>query len=502
METAHFWSATLDKSNREKQWASSEDEDVRTLSFSNIFLGEPSKAGEQNLVKLEFSDVDGEEVSCVLCVLQKGHTETMQLSLKTSEDFKIVLAKGSGPVHVTATESCQFVGDMDDDASLGDPDEEEDEMEMTSDVSPVVQSKSKALMAGTSGKVGVASKKKFLDEEDSGEDHDDSGEAAKQSKVPSPPAKKKKVEAEATKQETKPKVNSKKEAPKPNKVKLPEMDLGADDDDDEDEEDEDDDEDEQMPKLGGDDDDEEDDDDDEEEEDDDDEEEEDRAILSSKKNGVKMNGSAAMSKKTVAQLMELDEEDDEDEDDDDEDMGDEDDDDEDDDEENEQPLVIGDEEGSDEESDDEELFQKEAAKREKAIEIAEMNRKKGKNKGGNKSQGAAQQNQLKSSKVENTAKQQNKKTEQVGKKNNANLNMTVPNMVNNTPKESKKKSRASMGSTVDWTVEKMFEALTKSDKTPLPQKEEKFHNFVKNRFHVTDNSTIKQLFQKIQDSKK
>jgi len=502
METAHFWSATLDKSNREKQWASSEDEDVRTLSFSNIFLGEPSKAGEQNLMKLEFSDVDGEEVSCVLCVLQKGHTETMQLSLKTSEDFKIVLAKGSGPVHVTATESCQFVGDMDDDASLGDPDEEEDEMEMTSDVSPVVQSKSKALMAGTSGKVGVASKKKFLDE-DSGEDDDDSGEAAKQSKVPSPPAKKKKVEAEvkATKQETKPKVNSKKEAPKPNKVKLPEMDLGADDDDDEDEEDEDDDEDEQMPKLGGDDDDE--DDDDEEEDDDDDEEEEDRAILSSKKNGVKMNGSAAMSKKSVAQLMELDEEDDEDEDDDDEDMGDEDDDDEDDDEENEQPLVIGDEEGSDEESDDEELFQKEAAKREKAIEIAEMNRKnKGKNKGGNKSQGAAQQNQLKSSKVENTAKQQNKKTEQVGKKNNANLNMTVPNMVNNTPKESKKKSRASMGSTVDWTVEKMFEALTKSDKTPLPQKEEKFHNFVKNRFHVTDNSTIKQLFQKIQDSKK
>ena len=73
METAHFWSATLDKSNREKQWASSEDEDVRTLSFSNIFLGEPSKAGEQNLVKLEFSDVDGEEVSCVLCVLQKGN---------------------------------------------------------------------------------------------------------------------------------------------------------------------------------------------------------------------------------------------------------------------------------------------------------------------------------------------------------------------------------------------------------------------------------------------
>ena len=66
-----MWSATLNKSAKEKQWVSSEDDNLRTLCLSNIFLGEPSSA-EQNVVKVEYADVDGEPVNCTLCVLQKG----------------------------------------------------------------------------------------------------------------------------------------------------------------------------------------------------------------------------------------------------------------------------------------------------------------------------------------------------------------------------------------------------------------------------------------------
>ena len=72
METFNLWSATLDKANKDKQWASSDDEDVRILSFSNVFLGDSSKQGELNVVNIEYTDVDGEDVSSVFCVLQKG----------------------------------------------------------------------------------------------------------------------------------------------------------------------------------------------------------------------------------------------------------------------------------------------------------------------------------------------------------------------------------------------------------------------------------------------
>ena len=71
METFYLWSATLDKANRVKQWAR-DDEDDRILSFSNVFLGDSSKENELNVVNIEYKDVDGEDVSSVFCVLQKG----------------------------------------------------------------------------------------------------------------------------------------------------------------------------------------------------------------------------------------------------------------------------------------------------------------------------------------------------------------------------------------------------------------------------------------------
>ena len=41
-------------------------------------------------------------------------TDTIQIQLKTSEDFKLVLKKGNGPVYVMGTQSTKFVNDMDD----------------------------------------------------------------------------------------------------------------------------------------------------------------------------------------------------------------------------------------------------------------------------------------------------------------------------------------------------------------------------------------------------
>ena len=221
METFHFWSATLDKNNKEKQWASSDDEDVRILSFSNVFLGDTSK-GEQNIVQIEYTDVDGEDVSCIFCVLQKGLsqffigflylysinplpnrsrefnrkmsfkikfdnrllflgvTDSMQIQLKTSEDFKLVLKKGNGPIYIMATESTQIVNDMDD-ASLGEDEDLEEESELTSEASPVKMVK------------GAGSKKKFIDDE--ADEEEDDAEA----KVASPPAKKKRTDIPASK---------------------------------------------------------------------------------------------------------------------------------------------------------------------------------------------------------------------------------------------------------------------------------------------------------------
>ena len=80
METFYLWSATLDKANKVKEWASSDDEDDRILSFSNVFLGDSSKEYELNVVNIEYTDVDGEDVSSVFlcpaerCVRQSFHS--------------------------------------------------------------------------------------------------------------------------------------------------------------------------------------------------------------------------------------------------------------------------------------------------------------------------------------------------------------------------------------------------------------------------------------------
>ena len=66
--TFTFWSAILDKNNREKTWSSSGDENVvRALSFTYANLLDESTE-EANVINIEYTDVGNEEV---LCVLQK-----------------------------------------------------------------------------------------------------------------------------------------------------------------------------------------------------------------------------------------------------------------------------------------------------------------------------------------------------------------------------------------------------------------------------------------------
>ena len=68
--TFTFWSAILDKNNREKTWSSSGDEKVvRVLSFTHANLLDESTE-EANVINIEYTDVGNEEV---LCVLQKGN---------------------------------------------------------------------------------------------------------------------------------------------------------------------------------------------------------------------------------------------------------------------------------------------------------------------------------------------------------------------------------------------------------------------------------------------
>ena len=68
--TFTFWSAILDKNNREKTWSSSGDENVvRVLSFAHANLLDESTE-EANVINIENTDVGNEEV---FCVLQKGN---------------------------------------------------------------------------------------------------------------------------------------------------------------------------------------------------------------------------------------------------------------------------------------------------------------------------------------------------------------------------------------------------------------------------------------------
>ena len=54
-ETIHLWSATFDKANKVKQWASGDDEDDRILSFSNVFFGDSTNEYELNVVNISES---------------------------------------------------------------------------------------------------------------------------------------------------------------------------------------------------------------------------------------------------------------------------------------------------------------------------------------------------------------------------------------------------------------------------------------------------------------
>ena len=68
--TFTYWSAILDKNNREKTWSSSGDESVvRVLGFTHATLLHESTE-EANVINIEYTDVGNEEV---LCVLQKGN---------------------------------------------------------------------------------------------------------------------------------------------------------------------------------------------------------------------------------------------------------------------------------------------------------------------------------------------------------------------------------------------------------------------------------------------
>ncbi|XP_063722420.1 uncharacterized protein LOC134848837 [Symsagittifera roscoffensis] len=114
-----------------------------------------------------------EKMSAVFfCVLQKGVTDTIQIQLKTSEDFKLVLKKGNGPVYVMGTQSTKFVNDMDD-ASMDD----EEDMNEESEASPVKLVK----VAGT--------KKKIIETDE----EDREGEGPEKAEK-SPPAMKKEIE--------------------------------------------------------------------------------------------------------------------------------------------------------------------------------------------------------------------------------------------------------------------------------------------------------------------
>ena len=68
--TFTFWSAILDKNNREKTWSSSRDENVvQILSFVMAYLLDKSTK-EANVINIEYTDVGNEEI---FCVLQKGN---------------------------------------------------------------------------------------------------------------------------------------------------------------------------------------------------------------------------------------------------------------------------------------------------------------------------------------------------------------------------------------------------------------------------------------------
>ena len=99
-------------------------------------------------------------------------TDTIQIQLKTSEDFKLVLKKGNGPVYVMGTQSTKFVNDMDD-ASMDD----EEDMNEESEASPVKLVK----VAGT--------KKKIIETDE----EDREGEGPEKAEK-SPPAMKKEIE--------------------------------------------------------------------------------------------------------------------------------------------------------------------------------------------------------------------------------------------------------------------------------------------------------------------
>ena len=99
-------------------------------------------------------------------------TDTIQIQLKTSEDFKLVLKKGNGPVYVMGTQSTMFFNDMDD-ASMDD----EEDMNEESEASPVKLVK----VAGT--------KKKIIETDE----EDTEGEGPQKAEK-SPPARKKEIE--------------------------------------------------------------------------------------------------------------------------------------------------------------------------------------------------------------------------------------------------------------------------------------------------------------------
>ena len=68
--TFTFWSAILDKNNREMTWSSIGDENVvRVLSFAHANLLDESTE-EATVINIEYTDVGNEEV---FCVLQKGN---------------------------------------------------------------------------------------------------------------------------------------------------------------------------------------------------------------------------------------------------------------------------------------------------------------------------------------------------------------------------------------------------------------------------------------------
>ena len=169
-------------------------------------------------------------------ILFAGKMESLALNLKTTEDLKIVLAQGSGPVHVTAYQACQSIEDFDEESMDG----EEESMD---EESPVKSLPKKGLDQKKSVKIPS-------DEEDESEDDEE-----EEVKPASPPAKKTKLEATALPNGKANAQKDKKAAPAepqkaapvkgvPEKRKLPEIEV--DDDDDEEDDDDEDDEEEEM----------------------------------------------------------------------------------------------------------------------------------------------------------------------------------------------------------------------------------------------------------------